>query len=118
VGTGRPGAGMPVRHAGLDDADEVIRLAGLMYEAMSVDASSEAWHQMAADHLRRRRWATTSWWLWLTVRRHRHLDRAMRCLEDRWHRDAVDRRLRPLTTCWAQASMLSVWLISVVGCAC
>jgi len=45
---------MPVRHADLDDADEVIRLAGLMYEAMGIDASSEAWRQMAADHLRRR----------------------------------------------------------------
>jgi hypothetical protein len=50
----RHGAGMPVRHADLDDADEVIRLAGLMYEAMGVDASGEAWCQTAADHLRRR----------------------------------------------------------------
>jgi GNAT superfamily N-acetyltransferase len=50
----RPGAGMTVRHAGLDELDDVIRLAGLMYEAMGIDASGEAWRQLVADHLRRR----------------------------------------------------------------
>jgi hypothetical protein len=45
---------MPIRLADLDDADEIIRLAGLMYEAMGVDASGEAWRQMAADQLRHR----------------------------------------------------------------
>lgn len=58
---------MRVRLADLDDADEIIRLAGLMYEAMGVDASGEAWREMAADQLRHRL-ATTSWWLWSPTR--------------------------------------------------
>lgn len=45
---------IPVRCADLDDADEVIRLAGLMYEAMGIDAAGKGWRQMAADQLRRR----------------------------------------------------------------
>jgi GNAT superfamily N-acetyltransferase len=45
---------MPVRLADLDDADEIIRLAGLMYEAMGVDASGQGWRQRAADQLRHR----------------------------------------------------------------
>jgi GNAT superfamily N-acetyltransferase len=48
------GPGGPLRRALLDDADEVIRLAALMYEAMGIDASGTTWRLMAADQLRRR----------------------------------------------------------------
>ncbi|MHB8296292.1 MAG: GNAT family N-acetyltransferase [Acidimicrobiales bacterium] len=50
----RSGPSGPLRRALLDDIDEIIRLAALMYEAMGIDASGEAWRLMAADQLRRR----------------------------------------------------------------
>lgn len=50
----RSGPAMSVRPAHLEDAGEVIRLAALMYEAMGLDASGEAWRRTATDELRRR----------------------------------------------------------------
>lgn len=47
----QPGAVRPAEPA---DTQEVIRLAGLMYEAMGIDASDAAWQRAAADQLHRR----------------------------------------------------------------
>ena len=50
----RSGPEGAIRRAHLEDVDEVIRLAALMYEAMGIDASGGTWRKMAADQLRRR----------------------------------------------------------------
>jgi GNAT superfamily N-acetyltransferase len=56
---GRRGSGADsdvarVRCAELADADEAIRLAAVMYEAMGMNASGDAWRRAAVDQLRRR----------------------------------------------------------------
>jgi hypothetical protein len=66
VGTAPTRCWDPVRHADLDDVDEVIRLAGLMYEAIGRDAPGEARRQMRLTTCATG-WATTSWWLWSTT---------------------------------------------------
>jgi hypothetical protein len=43
--------GIAVRAATLDDTPEVIRLAGLMYAAMGMDASGHAWREAAGQAL-------------------------------------------------------------------
>lgn len=42
------------RRARMDDVDEVVRLAELMYGSMGMDASGEDWRRTAIEHVRRR----------------------------------------------------------------
>src|ERR1700730_17478261 len=45
---------MAVRSATSNDAAEVVRLAGVMFEAMGVDASGDEWQASAERHLHQR----------------------------------------------------------------
>ncbi len=38
----------------MDDVDEIVRLAELMYGSMGMDAFGEDWHLTATEHVRRR----------------------------------------------------------------